>query len=98
MTVRGSSTSFGSRASKARLDRAFLGLLIMDWASAFYNAEMRIATHTTRSMAVYKTQYVVQTTSGLRGYCKNQDRKPEVRITGRVSRRCSTVHLRLQGS
>jgi hypothetical protein len=29
MTVRGSSTSFDSRASRARLDRAFLGFLIV---------------------------------------------------------------------
>ncbi len=35
MTVRGSSTSFDSRASRARLDRAFLGFLIVNWPSIF---------------------------------------------------------------
>ena len=39
MTVRRSSTSFGSRASKARFDRAFLGFLVVYWTLALQGKE-----------------------------------------------------------
>jgi hypothetical protein len=48
MTVRGSSTSFDSRASRARLDRAFLGFLIVGWPSAFSTAPKRELRQTLR--------------------------------------------------
>jgi hypothetical protein len=78
MTVRGSSTSFDSRASRARLDRAFLGFLIVNWPSIFPNPRRNENEnkHYAKHVLEVQLQYVV---SGVMGQTKQ---KPDVRRTG----------------